>query len=97
MHVELNLQLTWSINGDSRRRKDETVGWLEIISDRNEKANIDKAQKEDNELLSITVASIITLKIKLVNYENNNANQEYLVADQKEARLEPCRFFIHIS
>lgn len=43
---------------------DETIGWLEIISDRNKEANTYQEQKEGDELLRITVASIITLRKK---------------------------------
>jgi len=43
---------------------DETIGWLEIISDRNKTADTSKEMKEGDELLRITVASIITLKKK---------------------------------
>jgi len=43
---------------------DETCGWLEIISDRNKEADTSKEQKEGDELLRITVASIITLRRK---------------------------------
>jgi len=43
---------------------DETCGWLEIISDRNKEADTSKEQKEGDELLRISVASIITLRRK---------------------------------
>ena len=43
---------------------DETIGWLEIISDRNATANTSQEQQEGDELLRITVASIKTLRKK---------------------------------
>ncbi len=48
---------------------DETMYWLEILksfSDKNH-AEIDRLHKEANELLSITVASIITVRKRLNN------------------------------
>lgn len=44
---------------------DETIGWLEIISDRNKTAMTDKERKEGDQLLRIIVASIKTLRSRL--------------------------------
>ena len=43
---------------------DESIGWLEMMQERNEKILTKNEQNEGSELLSIVVASIRTLKSK---------------------------------
>ncbi|MEM9546103.1 MAG: four helix bundle protein [Bacteroidota bacterium] len=46
---------------------DESIGWLEMMRDRNEGIKTDWERSEGNELLSIVVASIRTLRTKNQN------------------------------
>jgi hypothetical protein len=43
---------------------DESIGWLEMMHERNTRVKTDIEQKEGNELLSIVASSIRTLKAR---------------------------------